>query len=211
MRPRMMRFIPGCRSPSLPSRMASPIVDTRASSVGSIPRTTAPPIAGGWLSIASVSRKGAAPTEPGGSLELLNARPPVGDRPPVRAQGRMRREAEEAGAQLGFEAVHDRNHGDQGQNAQGDAKQRHPGDEGDEKTVLACQRISQAHENWKGLKHARRLNHRPPGSGCESRGGPPQAPAKKQHNQSVKSVNYCQVARVVYCPSAVASYGQQSR
>ncbi len=65
MRPRMIRFDPGVRSLSLPSRMASPMEDTCGSSAGSMPRTMAPLIAGGRLSMASVSRNGAAPTNPG--------------------------------------------------------------------------------------------------------------------------------------------------
>jgi hypothetical protein len=49
----------------LPSRIESPISETCGSSFGSMPRSIAPLIAAPLLSIASVSRKGAAPVSPG--------------------------------------------------------------------------------------------------------------------------------------------------
>ena len=69
----------------------------------------------GWLSMASVSRNGAAPIRPGDPCSWPHAVPPVGDRRPARASSvacadRLSKRV----AQLGFEAVHDRKHGDQG-------------------------------------------------------------------------------------------------
>jgi hypothetical protein len=44
--------------------------------------------------------------------------------------------------------------------------------------VLARQGVPQAHENWNGLEHSRRLNHR--------RGACGAAGPEMQHNQTVK-------------------------
>src|ERR1035441_4168078 len=169
MRPRMMRLVPGSRSLSLPSRMAPAIVETLASSAGSMPRTIAPLIEGARLSIASVSRNGAAPVRPGAPCSsrifarqsAIAAPPAVNVACAERLSNRLRNS--------GPKSVHDRQHRDQREHAQRDAEQRYPGDERDEKTVLARQRITQAHVDWNGLEHSRRLNHSPfaPGARLE--------------------------------------------
>jgi hypothetical protein len=94
-----------------------------------------------------------------GAVESAYDLAPVRDRRTAGVETSMRRCAQQAVAKLRAETVHDRQHHDQYRNAQCHARQGHPGDERNEKTVLTGQRIAQAHENWNGLKHARRLNH----------------------------------------------------
>ena len=136
-----------------PRAWQSAMAETCVSRVGSMPRTMAPPMDGGRLSMASVSRKGAAPMRPGAPCSSLSARASRGWRPAGGRHGRVRRQAQQAAAQLALEAVHDRDDRDQRDHAQRDAEQRYPGDERDEKAVLAGQRVAQAHENGNGLKH----------------------------------------------------------
>ena len=141
--------------------MASAIDDTCGSSVGSMPRTMAPLIDGGRLSMASVSRNGAAPIEPGRALQAdaIRACQSAIGAPAGRSSVACAERLSSRPRSSDLEAVHHRQHRNQGGHAHGDAEQRHPGDEGDEKAMLAGQRIAQAHEYGKGLKHARRLNH----------------------------------------------------
>ncbi len=98
MRPRMMRFEPGVRSLSLPSRIEPAMDDTFGSRPGSMPRTMAPLIDGGRLSMASVSRKGGGAHEAQRPLQLPDSGLPVFDRRPTGVQACVRRQAQQAGA-----------------------------------------------------------------------------------------------------------------
>ena len=104
--------------------------------------------------MASVSRKGAAPMSPGVPSSCVDTLLPVVDGvTAIRRDGRMRRQAQKAAPQLALETVHDGDDRDQGEHAQRNTEQRHPGDERDEKAMLASQGVAQAHEHRNGLKH----------------------------------------------------------
>jgi hypothetical protein len=56
-------------------------------------------------------------------------------------------------AQLALEPIHDRQHHDERGHAQGDASERHPGDERHEELVLPGAHIAQRHEQGQRLEH----------------------------------------------------------
>ena len=78
---------------------------------------------------------------------------PAFERAVVRGDGRVRRDAENALAQLTLETVHDRDHRDQGGGAEGDPDHRREADERNEVVAPLRPRIAQADADFVGCEH----------------------------------------------------------
>jgi hypothetical protein len=90
-----------------------------------------------------VRRRG---NDAGEDAELLHIRPPVADATLESRQSRMRREAEDPGAQLLLEAVHDRQHDDQHRDADAEAEDRDAGDQRHEPPARRGAQVAQTEE-----------------------------------------------------------------